>query len=366
MKQGKSLVDIARKLDRMRAESRDYVAPVAKLEMTVENSTPTIQIADGNGGKHLVPNTWAHRQIATYADIPQQYYQRISQENPKLLADSVNHGFRKFQTENRMVRTIGSELRAFVSSKYRRLDNYDLMNAVMPELVEHGFQVESAEITNMRLYLKATTPKLQMEVSKGDVVQFGLTISGSDVGAGSVRVEPLIYRLVCLNGLILPQAIRKTHLGKDLADSDVYELLTDDTKNLTDQAFWFQVRDVVRASMNPKRFENEVEKLKAASQERITNFDIPEVVELAARTINISNETTKQNVVAYLANGADGAGLTKWGLVNAFTHAAQQDNVNYDDSIEIERAAGKLLTLPPRQWARISENHSMKTVKAIA
>lgn len=370
MKQGKSIVEMAQELERIREQSKDYVSPVERLEMQVsptagESGGVVLKVADGNGGKVLTPNEWAHRQIASFTDVPQQYYQRIAKENPALLADNVNHGLEKVRqvnaeqekSESRMLRTVGGKLRAFVSSKYRRLDSYDLMETVMPELVKNQFEVVSAEMTEMRFYMKAVTPRLQLDVKKGDTVQYGLVISSSDVGAGSVRIEPLIYRLVCLNGLILPQAIRKTHLGKDLADSDFYELLTDKTRDLTDAAFWAQVRDVLKASMDPKRFEREVQMLEAASRDNIKNFNIPEVVELASRAIGVSGTKHSESVVAYLANGADGAGLTRWGLINAFTFAAQQKDVAYDESVDMERAASKLIELPSKQWARISEKH---------
>lgn len=362
MKPGKSLVELAQSLEEIRNNSRDLLAPAEKIQM---NHRGELAIGDEASGKQFFkPTGYAHGQIAGYAGVPKQYYDRLLGENRNLLADNVNHGIGK-QAENggkggkpetRMIRTVGGKVRAVLSSSYRRLDSYDMCQTVLPIMSDKGMKVVSSEITDARLYIKALSPKIEGEIKKGDVVQFGLVISNSDVGAGSVRVEPLLYRLVCQNGLIMDTAIRKTHIGKNLAGDDIQELLTRETLDLSDKAFWAQVRDVVLASMDELRFEKTLEQLREAADRKITNYDIPEVVELAARHIGVSGEKTKDNVVAYLANGADGAGLTQWGLMNAFTYAAHQDDVtSYDTSVEIERNASKILTLKPNQWRRIAE-----------
>ena len=54
---------------------------------------------------------------------------------PALLAHNVNHWF-KTQPAERMVRTLDGKARAFLSNRYRRLDNFDLLHAVMPVLAE--------------------------------------------------------------------------------------------------------------------------------------------------------------------------------------------------------------------------------------
>lgn len=364
MKTGKSLVELAQELERITKTAKDYVVPVEKLQMAVENDKAVLEVDNNGSGKlHFQPTNFSHSQIAAYSDVPKAYYDRISQENPKLLADSVNHGIQVAKSQinpnrenpSRMLRTIDGRLRAFLSSRYRRLDSYDLLNTALPVLIDHGFEIRSAEYTDMRMYLQAVTPKVQSEVKAGDVVQYGLTISSSDVGAGSLRVEPLVFRLVCQNGLIMDTALRKFHIGREQADADTYELLTDDTKKLTDEAFWAQVRDIILASMKPERFERHVNSLREAASDKITNYDIEEVVELSMKAINVTGETTKQNIVAALANGADGAGLTRWGLINAFTESAHSEAVDYDTAIDIQRNASRLLTLAPKQWERIAK-----------
>lgn len=370
MKAGKSIVELAQELTRVKASARDFVVPTERLKAEVAEVPSVVgapqnrlTLAFENGSKHNFGlNSWSASQLAGYTDIPKAYFDRIAAEKPALLADNINHGLdrlvqagrRAGKPESRMLRTLDGNVRGLLSSRYRILDAHDMLEAVFPVISDKGMEIASSEITERRLFIKALSPKLQAEVKKGDVVQYGLVISTSDVGAGSVRVEPLIFRLVCLNGMIASMAIRKFHVGKNQAEDDIRELLSDRTRELSDAAFWAQVRDVVLGSMRPENFEKEVDRLRVAANEEIKNFDLPRVVELTMRATGVTGEAKKNSILAALASGNEGAGLTRWGLINAFTRAAQADDVDFEESIEMERAAGSILELPKTAWSQIA------------
>jgi hypothetical protein len=360
MKSGKSIVELAKQLEDIRNNSKDFIVPTAKLSMKVVGmerglTQPQPLLTFTNGGEvELEMNDWANRQMAEYTKIPQVYYDRIRHENPALFQDSVNHGLTREASTSaiagkpdlRMIRTYRGSVRALLSNRYRRLDCYDLLETVFPIMQEHGLQPKSTQITD----------RITAEVKKGDAVQYGLTISSSDVGAGSVRIEPLLYRLVCLNGMVMESAIKKFHIGKAQGEDDFQELLTDETQEVADKAFWMQVHDVVLGTLQQKYFDTQVDRLRIAANEEIRNFDIPRVIELASKHVGVTSEGVKNSMVAYLANGADGAGLTRWGLANAFTHAAQDEEISYDDAYDLERAGAKILDLPKSAWSAISSS----------
>jgi hypothetical protein len=356
MLNGKTVNELAKTLTDIRENAKDFLVPTGKMEMSNDG-----KLIFGNG--EFTPNDFSHGQIATYSGIPKNYYEKIRLENPELFAKNVNHALNKItetslsvgKNENRLIRTYKGNVRALLSASYRRLDSFDLAETVLPILAEKEMPIVSSEITDSRMYIKALSPKITTEIKKGDAVQYGLLISNSDVGAGCVRVEPLVYRLVCENGLIMNTAIRKFHIGKSMAGDDITELLSNETINLSDAAFWSQVRDIVLASMNPMNFEKEVNRLREAANTPIKNFDIPEVVEMTMKAVGVNGDKNKDSIIAYLANGADGAGLTKWGLINGFTYAAHNATSNYDSSIDLERAGAKILELSPNQWKRIAE-----------
>lgn len=376
LRAGKTIQELAKELTRIEETKRDFNVPVSQLQAKVvygvapqtaleeigdKESEPTkVAISFSEDSTHdYTLNKWSGTQVAAFTDIPNQYFSRLSDESPKLLAKNINHGLQKAakddDSKNRLVRTIDNRVRGFLSNRYRPLDSHDLMEAVMPMLVEHEFQVVSCELTEKRLYLKTATQRIQGDVKVGDTVSYGVMISTSDVGAGSLRVEPYFLRLWCLNGAVSTSSFRKTHLGRSNQEREVMEMITDNTKRLNDQAFFATVRDYVAHSMKPEIFQAELNKMKDAANRPIKNLDLEEVVEVTMKTVGITGQNIKKGILEALADGNQNAGLTQWGLMNSFTAAAKMNSIDYDQATDLERAGGEILHLNKNQWSRISE-----------
>lgn len=85
-------------------------------------------------------------------------------------------------------------------------------------------------IDDWRMYLKIVNKRLEMDVVPGDTVQGGVIISNSEVGLGAVSVQPLLYRLVCTNGMVVNDlGERRTHVGRAAkAVEDSFTLYSDE------------------------------------------------------------------------------------------------------------------------------------------
>src|SRR6187549_3813048 len=152
-------------------------------------------------------------------------------EQPRLLDHNVNTWLQA-DGDRRMVRTLDGAIRAILSDRYRRLDNYDLAENVLPILQRlPDARFESVELTETKMYLKVVTPCVEYEIAPGDVVQAGIVITNSEVGQGTLSVQPLVYRLVCRNGLIASdRALHKTHIGRILqVGAEPITVFRDDT-----------------------------------------------------------------------------------------------------------------------------------------
>lgn len=364
MRTGKTLEQLSAELINIRDNAKDFIVPASQMQAITRDAAGhgsdgvALQFSVGGEEKTLDLNRWSNQQLAGYADIPKAYYDRILAERPELLVANINHGLRNQAGDKRMVRAYGDDIRGLVSSKYRRLDSHDLVENVMPAMIDGGLQVVSSEITDKRLYLRALSPRMLADVKVGDTVQYGLQIVNSDVGAGSLRVEPLLYRLVCQNGMITQHAFRKFHAGRSLAaGDDSIELLTDSTLRLGEAAFWAEVRDIVNGAMKPEVFAAEINKMRAATEQAITNFNLEEVVEATCRKLGIGlNANARQGVLESLASGSNGAGLNKWGLANAFTYVAEREGtIDFDQTVELERAGGQIIELNATDWRQIAE-----------
>ena len=144
--------------------------------------------------------------MGTYLNIPWKYYERMCQENIGLLAQNVNTWLQK-GPEQRMIRTIDGRARAFLSNRYRRIDNIDIAQITLPIIEAMPDAIfESCNLSDDYMYIKVVNPRLTDEVVPGDIVQSGVVISNSETGQGAVCIQPLIYRLVCSNGMTVNEA----------------------------------------------------------------------------------------------------------------------------------------------------------------
>ena len=343
MKQGKSLQELGRELQRQRLNRQDFIADTRSLEMATTGDSSTLHLSiDGKTYGYQVSEV-AHQQIASRLNIPYRYYQKMQTESPKLLDTNVN-AWLKQNPERRMIRVLDGKVRAFLSDRYRRLDNLELCAAVLPVIQEmKGANIESCEVTPTRMYLKVVNKKLKSEVTVGDVVQAGFVISNSEVGLGSLCVEPLIFRLVCKNGMICKDyAQKKYHVGRqvNVSEDSAYELYSEETLAQDDKAFFMKVQDVVRNAVDSARFKMTVEKLRESTQVQLTNEPV-KAVEILADKFQLT-ENERGDILRKLFIGGDNS---RYGLINAVT-AASKIAKTYDRATELERIGGEILELP--------------------
>lgn len=293
MKTGKTLMELAAEVQRQAEAKRDFVSASASLKYLGDKDAIEVE-----GFGHFGVNEHAHNQLGAHLGIPAKYYDKMRESAPALLEANVNYWLRS-NDDRRMVRTLDGEVRAVLSDKYRPLDNLDLLETVLPVLGQQEMEVISSEVTEKRLYLKVLTPKVTFEIKKGDVVQAGLVISNSEVGAGSLSVEPLLYRLVCTNGMIANDSkMRKYHVGRGNSafGEGAAEFFRDETRALDDRAFWAKVRDLVGAAVSQINFQRIAERFFEV-EKNIIEADPVRVVEVFAKqnTLNQSEKKIQRN-----------------------------------------------------------------------
>jgi hypothetical protein len=348
MKSGKTIAELAAELDRQNNNKRDFLAPTASIHMdddahlnVVDDVNRRIVLTD------MPMSVLAHDQVAERLSIPREYYHRMREVQPALLARNVNAWMTE-KSEVRMVRVLDDRVRAFLSDRYRPLDNYDLAQVVLPILNQVGCSVVSCDVTERHMYLKSVTPRVSGEVKKGDVVNAGVVIQNSEVGCGSLAVSPMIFRLVCTNGMIAGNELRKYHVGGRNQADENDNVYRNATRQARDKAFWMQVQDVVNAAVGQIGFNALLQKLQDAAEQKIER-KVVECVEVATKMFDLG-EAEGGGVLEYLIKGGD---LTKYGLSNAVTRYSQ-DVDDYERATELEALGGRIIELPQGQWNQIA------------
>ena len=348
MRRGLSLVELATKIETQKGLKADYLAPASSLRMNIDDGKPFISVPDVREFDVLPV---AHDQLGERTKIPARYYNRMLAETPELLATNVNRWL-EADDNRRMIRTIGGSMRAFLSDRYNRVENEEIAEVALPVLLETpGIEVVAAEVTERRLYLMATASKIQGEVGLNDVVQAGVCITNSEVGLGQIGVRPLVYRLACLNGMIIPDAkLSARHVGRRIGlGEDLNAIFSDETRRADDHALLLKVRDTIRHALDEAAFATTVEKFSATKEAKIQN-DPAKSVEVLARKIGATEAEGKSILRSLIKDG----NLSAFGLINAVTYQAH-DAEEFDRAVEFEQAAGQLLHLPKREWKEILE-----------
>jgi len=366
---GRTLSDLAKELERQAESKKDFKTPASLCEMSVRNPINAQQSTDNQLTTARIPELQfrvgdkfqgeltelMHDQVGSFTGVPSKYYERMRSEAPALLSANVNHWMRQ-QKETRLVRTLDGKARAFLSNRYRTIDNFDVANATLPVLLAEAsklgaLEVVSTEVTDKRLYIKAISKRLTYEVKKGDAVQMGIVISNSEVGLASVRIEPFLLRLICLNGAIIEDAaVRKFHIGRQSAELEAAEqVYRDETRMQDDRTFVMKLQDVTRAAFSNGNFE----KLKGITIDATTrkiSAPVQDVVEEVVGRYGLPERMAN----SFLTNLIEGADVTQWGLANAVT-AAANTAANYEEATRLEKIGGEIIAMDGNQWKQLAE-----------
>ena len=350
MKAGRTLQELAVELQRQANAKRDFIVNTQAMAMedTAERFSITKPLESGMRDVSVFNMTnLFHRQLGTVLDIPSKYYDRMRTEQPGLLAWNVDWWLGKMDSTH-MIRTLDGSARAFLSNRYRRLDNYQIAGAVLPVIAEmQDARVESSEITENRMYIKVVNRRLEAQVKPGDVVQAGIVVSNSEVGLGSVAVMPLVYRLVYSNGMIVNDlGQRKLHVGRVLDKS--WEFFSDQTLQADDNAFMMKLADITRSAVDEARFNQVVDKLRQAADAPLT-APVSQVIEITGKQYGFT-QTEQDNIMFHLISGGD---LSLYGLSNAVTRASQ-DVECYDRATALESTGWQIANMPRNDWLEMN------------
>jgi len=336
-----SLVDFAQQLEKNRKAKEDYIVDSRALSVEAD-AIDKIQI----DGQPFEMNRTFRQQLHYRLGIPSQYADRIAKDHPDIYAETVTKIAQR-SGEKRMVRTIEGRARAYLSDRYSIVDNEPIADQMLPIMgqIEEA-QFHGLAVTDDFMAIKVVAPRIHGDVKVGDTVQLGLSLRNSEVGDGAFKIEPLLYRLVCLNGMIREDdAWRQAHLGgRHESRGPAYKV---DTRRAEAHASILKGRDVVTAMLTPDTLQSFLRPLREAAGVMLVEPTraVERVVKLGSLT-----EAEGEGVLAHLIQGGD---ISKFGLVQAVTRYSQ-DIEDYDRADFFERLGSKVLNLPRSDFKELA------------
>ena len=354
MKQGRALPEVLTELKRQNEAKKDFISPAQAFHLEPDGRTFNLTHLASGQQEVFGTTDLFHRQVGSTLNIPAKYYDAMRTQKPELLAANVNAWFGD-RDQSYMIRSMdygnGRVARALLSDRYRRIDNLEVATAVLPLFAgQEGMEVISSAVTEQKLFIKILNRRLEAEVVPGDYVQAGVVISNSEVGLGAVSVQPLVYRLVCTNGMVVNDfGERKAHVGRAAKGmEDSFDIYTDETVEAESRVFLLKLRDITMAAIEESRFAMIVGKLRDATEAKITGR-VQDVIELTGKSYAL-NTSEQDNILNYLIQGGD---LSLYGLSNAITRASQ-DVESYDRATALEGIGWQVATMPAAQWKEIN------------
>jgi len=234
MKKGHDVKEMLNNINEDTKNKRDYLVDMKsiKVETNTENGDavspfvyPSISVDHLTTGSYVLTDH-SLNQLCGKLEIGTHYLRKCLPVSQELVAHNLNFWINNSKEKELMLRTYDTapinEARALCSNRYKRIDNDVVANHSLNKLMDLGLDIKYSYYDRDTLNITAVNQKLEGEVYKGDVVQSGITITNSEIGSGSLIIQPFIYRLVCTNGMVAPRYLNRfysRHVGKIVIDT---------------------------------------------------------------------------------------------------------------------------------------------------
>ena len=327
---------------------------VSEIIIEADRGVPTLTTA---------LNPVAVNQLAAKTGIATRDFRRFQDHYTAELDSLVNAIFQN-EPNNRMIRAYTSDHdnyflgRAFVSDAFKTYDNYDLLEAALPPLLDNDaadWRTVNATVTDQKMYIRLKSENFTGEgAAVGDAMAAGIVISNSEVGMGSISVAELVWTLICLNGMQTQNVQRSAHI-QSARGEESFGLLAADTKQKDNELTSLKMRDYVAAYSSRENFDNTLEQFRTAAGD-VVQVDSQSAVENLGTVLQLTKSQTSSVLDGLLQTvgqaGYAGNPISRATLVNAVT--AVGNTVEADQVDDWHKLGGRVLNMGRGDWNRVA------------
>ncbi len=297
------------------------------------------------GSREYTINKHAIRQVAEKLRIPGQYLTNLlfGEEWQQTLAYNILNTHNGWTERNKvLVRSVGSEVRAFLSDQYRRLDSQKIFGTHVDEVYKNGGQLADGWMDDTRLMVETLLPKpIQVTTELNGVIMlaFGTRLSSSDYGDGALELRSFVMQGICLNGLVRESVLRAVHLGSRLPSTLG---LSEETYESDSKTTALAIRDLTKNLYSSDVIKTRMLEIKAASEMPID--PARELKNLTAVQKLLKGEADEIGQLLMRNNPDDGlqGDATLWKLTQGITAFANREDISDRRRNELQELAGNL------------------------
>jgi len=370
------LQQLATALNEQRTRAVDVVVPAKRLRATlgaiqIEGVEPVVT-DDGvtNVDGSYIPTAIGDEGLAAKLDIPVGYLRRCRAQAIDLYDANVT-GWLERSDKSYLLRLLthpdgprpdGSAgvMRAFLSDRYRCIDNFDVLLAALRGMQAAGVTdpIIEADLTDRRMVVRVTTPeihaaarslvegyrnpftgreergliarRLAERISDPDnLVYAGLKISNSETGNGRFQIVPHMVVRICSNGqTIATDALSAVHTGGVLDEGVIR--WSDATLAANLELVARQTEDAVRTFLSADYVAAKVAEIEERAGVPVE--DPQGVITTVSKRLGFT-EAEQASILAHFIRGGQ---MTAGGVMHAVTATAQL--VDADRAWELELA----------------------------
>jgi hypothetical protein len=347
----------ADEIERVEKAKDDYLVPGGQMKMP-DPEHLDFEVKDGLRLMGITAN--GHQQLAAKLGVPIDYY-RETAKVPGLREYNVNAWLQNAAGEKRLVRTLDGNVRAILSANFKPMDNYMLLDALMPALKGMSpadMLMRTYALSADNLYMQIVFPGSKVEIQPGKheflkepiAIMAGITIRNSETGHAALDIRKSVWNLVCWNGLIRESVLSMYHLGRELSGDENGNIWTKETLQKEAELIRLRARDIIRDAMAPESMKGFVERAEAAIDDRIVKPMDEVIVNVTKRFLLTKDEG--QKVMENILLGGKG-NMNRWGVANAL-NALAHDLEDIDRQYDTERWASDIIDLKPSEWKAVA------------
>lgn len=307
---------------------RDEILDFASVRMNERGLLSTLDTSLEN----YRMTDWASNQLCQKIGIPYRYFEACP---PELQQTNVNHWLERAESKNMMfrLRNQGQDkvIRGILSDSYTKYDNHEILELVENYLdkVNQEYDINMWRQDDDGFHLRLTFDALTTSIGytpdgQEDIHKVGIHVMNSEVGRSAVRIIPMVYRLVCTNGLMA-----WTTDGNIFSQRHIY--IPVET---------MEERVAVAIGDALKMGDYTLDILKKAKQKKVDNPY--EIIEKLAKDKKYSKKFTEKVKDKY-GEENDGQQKSLFYVIQAFTNASR--DLKEDARIDVERDAATLLEM---------------------
>lgn len=328
----------------MSATPVDRIVPARKVGFGADAAGILVENREKPGKVKV--HDHALQQLTSRVEMPWAYVQTLRESDwgRGLLAENLNKLYEHEPADRRYLMRFArvggaSELRGFLSDKYRRLDARPITEGLVTAVQKAGALPYQGIVTDTRVSLRAILPKL-FEPVPNEIVAFGLDYQTSDFGDGALQIALFVLRMACTNLATAEDMLRQVHLGKRLSDDLSF---SEQTYRLDTQTMASAVGDVVANVLAPSTTERYCAAIKQANEEKVDGFSVGNRL----KAIGLSKAEQELVVEAFNSPNIEEvpAGMTTWRMSNALSWVAGK-TADPRRAIELQRLAGNVIAMP--------------------